>query len=103
MAQRLETFIQQSGRQLEEAFRESGTPLPTEASGEAMVRSVLDGSLERGLDEATRQRIAQWREAVGRIMLAVSSELPGGHENPEFEARLIERMEQWRSEHPELQ
>ncbi len=102
MHKRLEAFVRQSGKQLEDAFQQTGSRLPPELSGEAMVRSFIDGSFERGLDEATRQRIEQWRAAIAKIVEQLKSELPGAHSNPEFEARFVARVEQWRNEHPEL-
>jgi hypothetical protein len=103
MLERLDGFIQDSGAQLEDAFRSAGSSLPPEVSGEEMIRSFLDGSFERSLDENTQRQIRENRAAIAQIIVKLRAEFPGGHADPQFEARLIARVEQWRKEHPELQ
>jgi hypothetical protein len=91
---KLDQWIRDSGAQLEAAFREAGSPLPPELTGEFLVRNTLEEN-ERWFNSPEGQARSK---RMLEIANEVAAELPGGHEHPDYSSRLLARLQQLFSE-----
>ena len=90
MDARLQASMAKIGGKVEAMFRDAGSPLPSDLTGEQLVRGMLEeGRRYAGSPEAKRRT-----EAMARIVREVASELPGGTSSPEFRARVVARMKE---------
>ena len=86
----LDQWIRDKGAELEAAFREAGSPLPPELTGEFLVRSTLEENEKwfKGPEGQARSK------RMIEIANEVAAELPGGHEHPDYPSRVLTRLEQ---------
>jgi hypothetical protein len=87
---KLDQWIREKGAELEAAFRDAGSPLPQELTGENLVRGTLEEN-ERWFKSPEGQAHSK---RMMELANEVAAELPGGHTHPDFAKRLLARMEQ---------
>jgi hypothetical protein len=86
--QKLDQWFRGQGKELEAAMGEAGTPLPEGVTGEMFVREMLTEAERLARSPEGQARAARIRE----LMEQVVAELPGGVQDPAFEERMKERM-----------
>src|SRR5262249_22663026 len=86
-----QAYIRKAGADLDAAFREAGTPLPPELSGEQMIRDFLEESRKNALSEAGQLR----QQALNRITQELISSLPGASANPQFKELVSAKYREW--------
>jgi hypothetical protein len=95
MDTRFQAYIAKLGAELEEAFREGGSPLPPGQTGELMIRSFLDESRKETFSEAGQER----QRALTRITQDVVATLPGGSTDPAFITLVSTKYKEWLDQH----
>ena len=83
-------WIREKGAELEAAFRDAGSPLPRELSGEALIEATLEENERWFRSPEGQARSKQMVELANEV----AAELPGGTTNPDFPTRLLARLEQ---------